>query len=400
MKIVDLRTITIAGSKIVRVDTDEGIHGYGEANWGALGPVPNDFILALKPAILGLDPTNVEQVMLHIRHYGGNAHMGVGVSAVSTALWDIAGKAAGLPAYKLLGGKIRDRVRIYCDTDVGLLLDPNDPASRFTPEAYAERARQRKALPDGYTIMKFDIGFHGQHFETVPGYIWETNMTYPYQGHATERGIKSQVAIVEAIKEVLGDEIGLAIDCGPGQSLQAVMTLAKALEPYNLAWLEDPFEGADVPYVDVEAYRLLSDSTTTPILTGEHLYLRNGFRDLIANHAVDVVSPDIQDVGGLAESKWVAELADLYNVLVAPHNANHAVSFMANLHAAAVMPRNYIAFEFHQADDRNWDDILEGVDRPLIKDGFATVPDSPGLGFELNEEVVRQRLAPGETYFE
>ena len=91
---------------------------------------------------------------------------------------------------------------------------------------------------------------------------------------------------------------------------------------------------------------------------------------------------------------------DLYNVLVAPHNANHAVSFMANLHAAAVMPRNYIAFEFHQADDRNWDDILEGVDRPLIKDGFATVPDSPGLGFELNEEVVRQRLAPGETYFE
>ena len=144
----------------------------------------------------------------------------------------------------------------------------------------------------------------------------------------------------------------------------------------------------------------LSDSTTTPIMTGEHLYLRNGFRDLIASHAVDVVAPDIQDVGGLAESKWVAELANLYNVLVAPHNANHAVSFMANLHAAAVMPRNYIAFEFHQADDHNWDDILEGVDRPLIKDGFATVPDSPGLGFELNEEVVRQRLAPGETYFE
>ncbi len=400
MKITDLRAITIDGSKIVRVDTDEGIHGYGEANWGAKGPVPRDFILALKPMILGHDPTNVEEVMIQIRHMGGNAHMGVSVSAVATALWDIAGKAAGLPVYKLLGGKIRDRVRIYCDTGGGVLLDPKDPTSRYTPEAYAEKARRRKAMRDGYTVMKFDIGFHGQHFKTVPGMVWETNLSYPYQGHATEKGLKSQVAIVEALKGVLGDEIGLAIDCGPGQSLSAIMTLAKALEPYNLAWLEDPFEGADIPHVNVEAYRLLSASTTTPILTGEQIYSRHGYRELIERHAVDVVSPDIQDVGGPAESKWVAEHADLYNILCAPHNANHAVSFVANLHVAAVMPRNYIAFEFHQAEDPNWDSILAGVDRPLIRDGFGIVSDKPGFGFELNEEVVRQKLPPGETYFE
>jgi L-alanine-DL-glutamate epimerase-like enolase superfamily enzyme len=362
--------------------------------------VPRDYILSLKPLLVGLDPTSVENVMMRIRHMGGPAHMGVAVGAVSMALWDIAGKAAGLPCHRLLGGKVRDRVRVYVDSAAGIPLDPEDPLSCYTPEAYAEKARQRKALPEGYTIMKFDIGFHGRHFVDVPGLIYEESDAYPYQGHATQRGIESEIAIVEALKGVLGADIGLALDAGPGPSLPAAQTLCKELEPYNLMWIEDLFEGADMPYIDPAAYKVLSDSTTTPILAGEAVYLRRGFRDLIDRHAVDVVAPDIQDVGGIDEAKRVAELADLYGVLVAPHNAQHAVSFMANVHLGAVVPRNFLCFEFHQADIAGWEDAIVGPQKPLMQDGFANVPDTPGLGFDLNHDMICAQQVPGEPYFE
>jgi len=145
---------------------------------------------------------------------------------------------------------------------------------------------------------------------------------------------------------------------------------------------------------------MLSGSTTTPILTGEQVYLRQGFKSLIENHAVDIVSPDVCDVGGLAETKWIAEYADLYGVLIAPHNFGHAVEFLANVHAAAAMPRNFIAFEFHKAEVSWWEDIARNVEKPLIKDGFARVPEEPGLGIELDENVVSEHLAEGETFFE
>ena len=402
MRITDLRAVRVddGSTAIVRIDTDEGIHGYGEAAWGLKGPIPSGYIQALKPFLVGLDPTSVENVMMRIRHMGGPAHQGVAVGAVSMALWDIAGKAAGLPCHRLLGGKVRDRVRVYVDSADGLQLDPEDPRSKFTPEAYAAKARQRKALPEGYTIMKFDIGFHGRQFMDSPGAIYEESDAYPYQGHATQRGIEAEVAIVEALKNELGPEIGLALDAGPGQTFVAAQTLCKELEPYKLMWVEDLFEGADMPYIDAANYKLLSDSTTTPILAGEAVYLRKGFRDLIDRHAVDVVAPDIQDVGGIDEAKRVAELADLYGVLVAPHNAQGAISLMANVHLGAVVPRNFLCFEFHAADSDWWEEAIIGPPKPLMRDGFARVPDTPGLGFELNDDVICAHMLPGERYFE
>jgi L-alanine-DL-glutamate epimerase-like enolase superfamily enzyme len=403
MKITDLKAVALKGHNqhIVRVETDEGVYGYGEANWGAEGPLPKDCILILRRFIVGEDPTNVERVMMKMRHMGGNARLGTAVSAVEVALWDIAGKAAGVPIYKLLGGKVRDKVRVYCDCGTGVPSDPENPASRYAPEAYVEKARRKKGQPEGYTVLKFDIGLHeGPLWHAAPGLVYGTNRTYPYKGHVTERGLKYQVACVEAIKEVLGDGIGLALDSGPGQSLPNAIQLAKALEPLNVLWLEDVLTGADNEYVDVDAYRALSSSTSTPIQTGENIYMRQGFKALIDQHAVDIVAPDIMIVGGLAEAKWVAEFADLYSLLVAPHNAHDAIAFIANLHVCATMPRNYIALEFHLSDRPGWDDILTGIDKPLIKDGFATVPDAPGLGIELNEEALRQRLAERETYFE
>jgi L-alanine-DL-glutamate epimerase-like enolase superfamily enzyme len=255
-------------------------------------------------------------------------------------------------------------------------------------------------MAEGFTLLKFDIGFHAHHLWNVPGGVWELNDTYPYHGHATEKGINAQLAIVEALKGVLGDEVGLALDCGPGQTLQAAMTLAKELEPYRVAWAEDFLTGADIPYDSYESYRLLSQSTTTPILAGENTYLRQGFRGFIERNAVDVIAPDIHDVGGLAEAKWVAEYADLYDMLVAPHNANMTICFMANLHVGAVMPRNYIAFEFHNAGESWWEDMITGVEKPLIRDGFGIVPDGPGLGFDLNPAVIEHMLAPGEHFFD
>jgi len=396
MKITDLKATVFKNWTIVRVDTDEGVSGLGEAH------CPKQHVLSLKPFIVGQDPTNVERVMSKIRHRGGYKPWGAGVSGVEMALWDIAGKAAGLPVYKLLGGKVRDKVRIYLDCGAGVPSEdaPRGSAEFYAPESYAENARRKKRLPEGFTIFKFDIGFHGHQLLSVPGGVYEADGSYPDKGHVTERGLKSEIAIVKALKEALGDEVGLALDCGPGQSIPAAISLAKALEPFNLAWAEDLITGDYVPYTDPEAYRLVSSSTSTPILTGEHIYLRQGFRELISWHAVDIVAPDLCDVGGLAENKWIAEFADLYGVLIAPHLLGAPIAYMANVHAAAAMPRNYIAFEFHSLEDPEWLDMVRGVEKPLIKDGFTTVPDKPGLGLELNEAYVRKHLAEGETYFE
>ena len=395
MKITDLKTTVIDGIRVIRVDTDEGVQGYGEAH------CPKQHVLDLKPLILGQDPTNVEKAMTRVRFRGGFKPWGASVSAVEMALWDIAGKAAGLPVYKLLGGKTRDKVRIYCDCGSGIPLKPQDPASAYSPEGYAEKARVRKAIPQGFTILKFDIGFHGGQLLSVPGGVYGTE-EYPvyHRGHASERGLKAEVAVVKALKEVLGDEVGLALDCGPTQTLPAAISLAKALEPFNLLWAEDLLTGDGTPYTDTEAYRLLSSSTSTPILTGEQVYLRQGFRSLIDQHAVDIVAPDICDVGGLAEAKWIADFADLYGVLIAPHNYGLPVAFMANVHAAAAMPMNFIAFEYHMADVPWWEDLVKGVEKPMIKEGFTKVPDIPGLGIEFDEAAVRKHLTEGEAYFE
>jgi L-alanine-DL-glutamate epimerase-like enolase superfamily enzyme len=396
MKIVDLKAIILDSSMhnkiLIRVDTDEGVYGYGEVH-GLKSAVLN-----LKQFIIGEDPTDVERVMLKIRHRGGYKPWGSAVSGIEMALWDIAGKAAGLPVYKLLGGKVRDRARVYCDCGAGVPLEPG--GSRYTPEAYAENARRKLKMPQGFTIFKFDIGLHGRQLFSVPGGVLEAEGTYPDRGHATELGLKAEVACVRAIKEVLGDNVGLALDCGPGQTIPAAIRLARALEPFNVMWAEDLLQGDYSPYTDADAYRMVTQSTSTPTLTGEHIYLRYGFRDLIEKRAVSIVAPDIEDVGGIAEAKLIAEFADLYGVLIAPHSLGTPVIFMANLHAAVAMPKNFIAFEFHMADNPEWEDIVKGLEKPLIKEGHATPPKSPGLGFELDEKTVRKRLAEGEKYFE
>ena len=395
MKIVDLKCTVIGRNPVIRIDTDEGISGLGEAETSK--PYLKPHVLFYKRYVLGQDPTNVERVMLRIRRLGSFKPWGSSVSAIEMALWDIAGKAAGVPVYKLLGGKIRDRVRIY---NGGI----RPPLKGVSPEDYAENMREMRKSPEGFTIIKQSIGFHGSMLARVPGSYYgenEEGFPHPNRGLLTERGLKHVIACVRAMKVVLGDEVGLALDCGPGWMIPSAIRLAKALEPMNVMWLEDMITGDYVPYVLPDVYREVTRSTTTPIHTGEQIYLRQNFKRLIEKHAVDIIGPDPCDVGGIAELKWVAEFADLYGILIAPHGiGNGLIGLAALTQVSATLPRNYIAFEYPVGHPEWWYDIVEGLPTPIVKDGRIEVSEKPGLGVELNEKLAEKHLSDGDDFFE
>ena len=202
------------------------------------------------------------------------------------------------------------------------------------------------------------------------------------------------------MKEALGDEVGLALDCGPGMTVPDALKLAKAVEPLNVMWLEDMITGDYVPYVLADLYRDVTQSTSTPIHTGEQIYLRQNFKDLIEKRAVDVIGPDPCDIGGIAELKWVAEYADLHGILMAPHGVlDGLIGLAALVQVSATLPQNYIAFEYPTGNPKWWYDIVEGLPDPIVEDGFITVWDTPGMGVELNEEATRQYLPEGDEDF-
>ncbi len=313
MKITDLKCAVIGQHPVVRIVTDQGISGHGQIE--SSKPYAKPQVLFYRDFILGADPTDVERVMLKIRRLGSFKPWGSAVSAIEMALWDLAGKAAGLPVYKLLGGKVRDRVRVY---NGGVRF----PMNGHSPEAHAESMARMKEAKEGFTIIKQGIGYHSAMPRQVPNFAYgelHTGRNAPNRGPLTEQGLKHVIACVEAMKGVLGDEVGLALDCGPGWMVSDAIRLAKAVEPLNVMWLEDLLTGDYVPYVSADLYREVTRSTSTPIHTGEQIYLRQNFQDLIEKHAVRIIGPDPADIGGIAELKWVAEYADLHGVLMAPH---------------------------------------------------------------------------------
>lgn len=391
-----MKVAVIGQSPVLRLVTDEGISGYGQVE--SYKPYLKPHMLYYRDFLLGEDPTNVERVMLKIRNRGSFKPWGSSVSAIEMALWDIAGKAAGLPIYKLMGGKVRDRVRVYNGAVRPELRD-------HSPEGYAENMRRMKESPEGFSIIKQGIGFHGPMFHKVPG------MTYtdlkPRGAHGnwdrgplTEQGLKYIVKVVEAMKEVLGDAIGLALDCGPGWTVPDAVRLARALEPYNVMWLEDLITGDYIPYVDPEVYREVTRATSTPIHTGEQIYLRQNFKGLIETHAVDIVGPDPLDVGGLAELKWVAEFADMHGILMAPHGTGDGLLGLAALvQVCATLPHNYIAFEYPTGKPEWWYEIVDGLPNPIVKDSFIEVWDRPGLGVDFNVPAAKRYLSDEDRDF-
>src|SRR5579884_4030787 len=395
IKITDLRCAIIGRNPVVRVVTDQGVSGYGQAE--SAKPYLKPMVLFYKNYLLGEDPTDVQNVMLKIRRLGAFKPWGSAVSAIEIALWDIAGQAAGVPVYKLLGGKIRDRVRVYNGA-------VRFPMTGQSPQDYAENMAKMKESKEGFTLIKQAVGFHNPAMmHAMPNGWYDEPRTGPPhsdRGLMTERGLEQIIACVEAMKKVLGDEIGLALDCGPGWAVKDAITFAHAMEPYHITWLEDLITGDYTPYPNAEVLREVTQSTSVNIHTGEEIYLRENFKDLIEKQAVNVVGPDPEDVGGFAEMKWIAEYADLHGILMAPHGVfDGLIGLAAHVQLAAALPQNYIAFEYPIGQPDWWYQIIDGLPDPIMKKGFIDVWDRPGLGVTFNVQAAKAHLSDDDRGF-
>jgi L-alanine-DL-glutamate epimerase-like enolase superfamily enzyme len=427
MKITDVKAAKIGTNIVIRVVTDkDGIDGYSqiESNKDYLLPL----IPYFKSMIIGHDPTDVERVLRQMRRSAAFKPWGKVFSSIEMALWDIAGKEAGIPVYKLLGGKVRDKVRVYN----GSFLDPNPPHEvADTPEKLGENILHLNEIPEGFTIVKVAAFWHMRNFygegdayntyypegegkgNRRGGYteylkMMNENKTFSPQLNKpvtegsllTEKGLKASIDFVERLKKVVGDKVGLAFDIGPGFMPGDVIRLAQALEPYNIMWLEDSIAGDYTPYTMASVYRDITTSTSTPIHTGEQIFLRQNFMDLIETRAVDVVGPDPADVGGIKELKWIAEYADLHGILMAPHGTFNGVFGMAALtHVCSTMPQNYVAYEFPGANPGFWLDIIEGLPNNYLRDGHVKVWDAPGIGITFNVNKASKYLSPEDKDF-
>jgi L-alanine-DL-glutamate epimerase-like enolase superfamily enzyme len=393
LKITDLRVATIvkpgpSPCPIIRIDTDQGVYGLGEVRDGASAT----YALFLKSRIVGEDPLQLDKIFRKIKQFGGHARQGGGVCAIEMALWDIAGKVYNVPVYAMLGGgKFRDKIRVYADTE-----ESKDP------KIYAQRMKERKEGM-GITWLKMDLGI--EMVADTPGTVttptdlnqWEMNqLPHPLLGmEVTNKGIATLEQYVAAVRDAVGMEIPLSMDHLGHLGVKSIIRLGKAYEKYNLSWMEDV-----IPWTYTDLLKQISDESPTPILTGEDIYLKEQFQVLCERHAVSKIHPDLATSGGILETHKIGDLAEEYGVPMAMHFAGTPVSCMANVHCAAAT-QNFLALENHSLDVPWWSSlVLEGVKTPIVNHGWIDVPDRPGLGVTLNEDVVRRHLAPGTGYFE
>ncbi len=397
MKITDIKCAVIASSPVIRITTDEGITGWSQIE--APKPYIQPIVLQLKDWLVGQDPRNVERVMKRIRVRGGFKPWGSAVSAIEHALWDIAGKAANVPVYRLLGGKVRDQVRTY------RTLYHHEVGVGHTPEDYVRWAEYGMALPEGFTMFKLPTSFHSSMVRDFDGFHYgevqeDAPYPYPHKGLMSEDGFNHLVDCVAAAKDTLGSAYGLAVDAGPGYLAHDALRFAKAVEDLHLLWIEDMITGDYSPFVNPDVYRDVTHATTTPIHTGEQIYLRQNYKALIESHAVNVIGPDPCDIGGIAELKWVAEHADLHGIAMAPHGtANGIFGLAALIQMCASLPDNLIAFEYPARFEPFWYDITEGFDGVPVKNGLIDVPDRPGMGVNFIEKEARKHLSEGDADF-
>lgn len=412
LKITDMRFADISGAPmhctLMKISTNQGLVGFGEVRDAAT----KTYALMLKRLLLGENPCDVDRLFRRIKQFGGQARQGGGVSGVEVALWDLAGKAFGVPVYQMLGGKFRDKVRIYCDTDVS-----GKPDGAKMGEALKERMQR------GFTFLKMDVGIGLIGDEpgalNYPLGLWEEmqqlgraggrwgakdlearekrnraydiyNIPHPFTGiHITEKGIDLLEQYVAGVRQVIGYQVPLAADHFGHIALEDCIRLGKRLEKYNLAWVEDL-----LPWQYTDQYVRLSQSIDIPVCTGEDIYLKEGFQPLLEARGVSVIHPDVLTSGGILENKKIGDLAQEHGVAMAVHMAESPIGCMAAVHSAAAT-ENFLALEYHSVDVPWWDEIAVGLPRPLVKDGYIQVTDAPGLGIEaLDDEVIAAHLHP------
>ncbi|HLA53473.1 MAG TPA: mandelate racemase/muconate lactonizing enzyme family protein [Flavitalea sp.] len=405
LKITDMRyaeSAVMGRTSIIRIDTNQGISGWGEVRDGA----DVKYALMLKSRLLGKNPCNVEMLFKSIKQFGGPSRQAGGVCGVEMALWDICGKAYNVPAWQLLGGRYRDKVRLYADTPESSSVEEQKKLIKYRIEE------------QGYTWLKMDVSIgelRGKPGTLVNSKFWENdkgslnqwgdqsnymsygNTMHPFtQVQITDKGFEELAKIVENVRSMVGYELPISTDHYGHFDLNNSIRLGKSLEKYRLAWFEDM-----VPWQYTEQWKTISDALETPTLTGEDIYLLDGFRKLITERAVDIVHPDLASSGGLLETKRIGDFAEEHGIAMAMHQAGTPISFMANVHCAAAT-QNFLALEHHSVDVPWWEGLVKTTDgRKLIDKGFAPVPlTAPGLGIEVIEEEVKKHLhAKDKSFF-
>lgn len=407
LKITDMRFVDITDAPkrctIMKLMTNQGLVGYGEVRDAS----SKTYALMLKSRIIGENPCNVDKIFHKIKQFGGDSRQGGGVSGIEIALWDLAGKAYGVPLYQMLGGKYRDEVRVYADTDVDGKHTGHDMGLAL-----------KKRMDMGFTFLKMDLGIgllldepgtinaplgfiddmkkYASHVLNAQGGSVTADMVkhqksyqivttaHPFTGiQITEKGLDYLENYVKEVRDVIGYDVPLAIDHFGHVQLESCIRFCRRMEKYNFAWVEDL-----APWIYTDHYVRLRNSTCVPICTGEDIYLKEGYEKLIKAGGVSVIHPDILTCGGALELKKIGDIADENGVAVAIHMAESPIACMAAVQTAAAM-HNVLALEYHSVDVPWWSDMVNGLPNPLIENGFIKVPDAPGLGIEsLNEELI------------
>ncbi len=362
----------------VKIMTNQDVYGCGEA----ADAVPGTYHLVkrFERFLIGKNPLNVHRLFEDIRRMGvfagaqGGMYISV-LTGIESALWDLAGKALGLPVYQLLGGKFREKIRVYCDT---ALYQNRLP----TPEDFAQVAREMVDM--GFNAIKFDLD-QSQDPAKYDFYNWT----------ASPGEVQRMYDQMAAAREAVGPLIDVCADMHGRYDVPTAERVAKAMEPLNLMWLEEP-----IPAENVEAYKKISDQTSTPICAGENIFLAHGFRRMLEIGAVDIIMPDLQKAGGLGEGQRIANLSNLYYVPFAPHMVASYLGAMASCHVCASVP-NFMILEWQIYFHTNpmFDEIVI-YDGPKIENGFITLSESPGVGVDINIEAMRKYAQPGVPFFE
>ncbi len=399
------------GCNLIKLETNQGICGFGEMRDGA-SPT---YLKMLKSRLVGENPCEVDRLFRKIKQFGGQSRQAGGVCAVEIALWDLAGKAYGVPVYQLLGGRFRDNVRLYADTHIedgratGTLMEPEEVGKVL-----------KGFMDDGYTVLKIlsvellmaqegnysgpldwvnrlreveekvrCVAKSGTRAEVAAANaeLYDFNrIPHPFTNmHVTEQGLDALEDYIARIRGVIGYKVPLAIDHFGHFPLPDMIKIARRLERFNLAWLEDM-----LPWYLTDQYTELKHSTTAPIATGEDMYLAETFEPLLAAGALDLVHPDLLTSGGILETKKLGDLAAKYGASMAVHMCESPIASLAGAHMATAS-ENFFALEHDSFDSPWWEDLVIGPVKPIVEHGFTRVTDAPGLGIEdLNEELIRE----------
>jgi L-alanine-DL-glutamate epimerase-like enolase superfamily enzyme len=379
VKIRDIKFMVMQGPRtytLVKVITDSGLYGIGEG-YGNPGAGVKEQMLALKPELMGKDPLEIDAIYTGLgQRTDGSAHALMrAVSGIEMALWDVAGKILGVPATTLLGGHFRDRVQVY---------DHAAPRNMLDPKSCRDWADKVKADPHGFTTHKFG----------PPRSTPATDIAHDRANRLlTTKELTDIRRGFENCREAIGWTHDIMVHCHWEYDLRTSLQLADAVESIRPVWLEDP-----LPPDYSDSWKRLVAGSKVPICTGENLSRREGFKDFIINQGCDIVHLDLRNTGGLLESKRIADLAHIFALPVANHNTGSMINTLATVQWAASI-RDYIACETIVGQGGWMDEVVLHEGGPIIKDGHVTLTGKPGLGIELDADVVKAHLATGETWW-